>query len=88
MENKSPTIGNYVRAEIIRRNYTMSDVATAIGMPLSTFSRKLTGKRDFQLHELYEIAKYLNMEKMQELLPALGDVATMSIFNKTQKETQ
>ena len=48
--------------EIKRHGYTMSDVAKAIGISKSAFSKKMNGKSEFMLSEIRKIMKVLDLE--------------------------
>lgn len=50
-----------VRSAIFRAGTTQKAVARAIGMPPTTWTRRITGKRSFQVSELYRIARELGL---------------------------
>lgn len=50
-----------VRSVIFRAGTTQKAVARAIGMAPTTWNRRITGKRSFQVSELYRIAHELGL---------------------------
>lgn len=64
---------NMLRSAIIRNGLTCADVAKAIGVNESTFSLKMSGKRDFYTHEVKKIAKVLHLNKEEVFLIFFAD---------------
>lgn len=52
---------NEFKAEVVRRNLTLENVATAIGIDAATLHRKMNGVSDFYRSEIEKIIKYLNL---------------------------
>ncbi len=52
---------NEFKAEVVRRNLTLENVANAIGIDTATLHRKMNGTSDFYRSEIEKIIKYLNL---------------------------
>lgn len=52
---------NEFKAEVVRRDKTLEDVARAIGIDIATLHRKINGASDFYRSEIEKIIKYLNL---------------------------
>lgn len=52
---------NEFKAEVVRRNLTLENVANAIGIDAATLHRKMNGASDFYRSEIEKIIKYLNL---------------------------
>ena len=52
---------NECKAEVVRRNLTLENVASAIGIDVATLHRKMNGASDFYRSEIEKIIKYLNL---------------------------
>ena len=52
---------NEFKAEVVRRNLTLENVANAIGIDAATVHRKMNGASDFYRSEIEKIIKYLNL---------------------------
>lgn len=57
-----------LRAEITRRNLTMAEVADAIGLSVTHFSLKMTGRYGFTLAEAFAIKKFLKTKLSIDVL--------------------
>lgn len=57
-----------LRAEIARRNLNFADVADAIGVSVTHFSLKMTGKYGFTLAEAFAIKSYLKTKLSLDVL--------------------
>ena len=57
-----------LRAEIVRHNKSMAEVADALGLTATHFSLKMNGKYGFTLAEAFAIKSYLNTDLPIEVL--------------------
>ena len=57
-----------LRAEIARHNLTMAEVADAIGLSVTHFSLKMTGKYGFTLAEAFAIKQFLKSKYSIDVL--------------------
>lgn len=57
-----------LRAEIARRNLTMAEVADAIGISVTHFSLKMSGKYAFTLKQAFAIQKFLKTKLSIDVL--------------------
>jgi transcriptional regulator with XRE-family HTH domain len=69
MEQTNLDIATAVRRAIQARGTSENKVAQAIGLPRTTFYRRVTGVTSFTGTDLVKIAKYLGMNA-RDLLPA------------------
>lgn len=53
---------DFVRGELNRQNYTMSNLADYLGLSYSSISYKLSGKVDWSLKEALATLEFLNAE--------------------------
>ena len=67
--------GANVRAEIARRGMTQAEVAAAMGVSQSQFSKRLRGTIPFNINELSTIATLLDVP-LGDLLPRSEAVAS------------
>ena len=52
---------NEFKAEVVRRDKTLEDVARAIGIDIATLHRKMNGASDFNRSEIEKVIKFLNL---------------------------
>lgn len=52
---------NEFKAEVVRRDKTLEDVARAIGIDIATLHRKMNGVSDFNRSEIEKVIKFLNL---------------------------
>ena len=52
---------NEFKAEVVRRNLTLENVANDIGIDVATLHRKMSGVSDFYRSEIEKIIKFLNL---------------------------
>lgn len=52
---------NLLRAEIVARGLTMSQVAAGINLHKNTFSQKMTGKVQFNTDEIMRLCDFLDI---------------------------
>lgn len=57
----SAEVAGNVRAEIARARLTQAKVATGAGIPLSSFTRRLSGQTPFSVDEVDAIASFLGL---------------------------
>ena len=58
---------NELKAEIIRKGYSIAEVAKAVGIDVASLHRKMSGKSDFYRSEIQKIREILNLSE-QDLL--------------------
>lgn len=58
---------NKIRAKIIEKGLNQGRVASIIGISQNSFSRKLSGKRDFSLSEVIALCDALEVENPKEI---------------------
>ena len=63
-------IADKVAATILRKNRSKSSVALAVGIPATTFTRKIGGHAEFTFSELLRIAEELETSP-SDLLPSV-----------------
>ncbi len=66
---------NLLRAQMVKKGKTQSQVAKAIGISENSMSRKLLGKREFRLSEVQKLCSYLDILDPKEIfLPSLSQI--------------
>ncbi len=50
-----------LRAELVRKNMTIKDLAQKVDIKYSTLTRKFSGAKDFTYSEILKITKFFNM---------------------------
>lgn len=58
---------NLLRGKMAERGVNQTELAKAIGISMNSMSRKLSGKREFQLSEAVAISKYLHLDNPGEI---------------------
>lgn len=58
-------VNNKLKAAIVEQGKKFPEVAKAINMPNTTFSRKINGHAEFSQTEIEDICKHLNKSPME-----------------------
>ena len=59
--NPAPELADKVAASILRAGRSKASIASAVGIPATTFNRKINGHVEFTLGELLRIADVLDI---------------------------
>lgn len=57
-----------LKAKLVELDKTYSDCSQAIGINLSTFSKKMNGESNFYIHEINRLAEYLQLTDEEKVV--------------------
>lgn len=58
---------NLLKGKMAEKGVSQAELAKAIGISVNSMSRKMLGKREFQLSEAVAISKFLQLENPGEI---------------------